>query len=293
MNVTEAKALSLPSLLQRLGFNVVSAKKAGEELWYASPFREEKTASFHVHTRKNVWYDFGLGHGGNILDFVMTYYNQNLSQALITMERLFTSEEKKDLTTYSISLSANQLGENTGLVIQEVLSLKHRALKEYLTQRRIPWSLAQRYLQQVHFSVNGKNYFALGFQNNQGGWELRNKYFQGTSSPKAITILTGHEPSSYLRVFEGFMDFLSYLVIKQETNFQGTVLVLNSLALFSQLESHLQCHTYQAVIAFFDNDQAGQEAFHQLQKSTSLPLYDRSSFYQNHKDLNAYLIAET
>ncbi len=48
----------------------------------------------------------------------------------------------------------------------------------------------------------------MGFKNNFGGFELRNKYFKGSSSPKEITLISNNSPDR-LNVFEGFMDFLS------------------------------------------------------------------------------------
>ncbi len=277
----------METLLARLGFVPTNTRKNGNELWYKSPFREEKTSSFKITVPYNSWYDFGLGKGGNILDFVMAYYNQDLQGALITVDRLFTGEKKIRLKK---TIAKESRGE--GIELIKTQPLKHQALQEYLDSRRIPWVLAQRYLQQVHFLVKGKKYFALGFQNIEGGWELRNKYFQGALAPKTLTILYGNAPKEHLRVFEGFMDFLSYLVIKQTNTFEGTVVVLNSLSLLSKLEAHLQQHSYQAIIAFLDNDQAGQQACGRLQQITSVPLYDRSSFYQDYKDLNAYLVSK-
>jgi DNA primase len=48
-------------------------RKSGDEVWYFSPFRNEKTASFKIKMSDNVWYDFGDGAGGNVIDFVMRY----------------------------------------------------------------------------------------------------------------------------------------------------------------------------------------------------------------------------
>lgn len=37
------------------------------------------------------------------------------------------------------------------------------------------------------FSEQGKWYFAVGFANRSGGYEIRNKYLKGSISPKEIT----------------------------------------------------------------------------------------------------------
>jgi len=79
----------------------------------------------------------------------------------------------------------------------------------------------------------GKNYYAIGFKNNVGGYELRNEKFKASSSPKDISLI--EDNTEKLTVFEGFFNFLSYLAIhhKQEqpvTNF----LVLNSTSFFER-----------------------------------------------------------
>ena len=39
--------------------------------FYLSPLREEQDASFKVDYAQNLWYDFGAGRGGSIIDLVM------------------------------------------------------------------------------------------------------------------------------------------------------------------------------------------------------------------------------
>ena len=65
MNIQEVKNIRIADYLQSLGYTPV--KQQGNSLWYKSPLREEKDASFKVNTELNKWYDFGLGKGGNII----------------------------------------------------------------------------------------------------------------------------------------------------------------------------------------------------------------------------------
>lgn len=62
MNIQEVKNIRIADYLQSLGYTPV--KQQGNSLWYKSPLREEKDASFKVNTELNKWYDFGLGKGG-------------------------------------------------------------------------------------------------------------------------------------------------------------------------------------------------------------------------------------
>lgn len=56
MNIQEVKNIRIADYLQSLGYTPV--KQQGNSLWYKSPLREEKDASFKVNTELNKWYDF-------------------------------------------------------------------------------------------------------------------------------------------------------------------------------------------------------------------------------------------
>lgn len=49
---------------------------------YRSPLREERTPSFKVDYGQNLWYDFGLGVGGSIIDLVMRLERCDFTQAV-------------------------------------------------------------------------------------------------------------------------------------------------------------------------------------------------------------------
>ena len=91
----------------------------------------------------------------------------------------------------------------------------------------------------------GKQYYAIGFKNNAGGYELRNEKFKASSSPKDITLIKNQ--AEKIAVFEGFFNFLSYQAIHQKqeqppTNF----LILNSTSFFQKslplMQSHKSVH---------------------------------------------------
>ncbi len=59
MNIQEVKNIRLIDFLA--GFRHEPAIQRGDSVWYRSPFRTEKEASFKVDHRKELWYDFGQG----------------------------------------------------------------------------------------------------------------------------------------------------------------------------------------------------------------------------------------
>jgi hypothetical protein len=67
----------------------------------------------------------------------------------------------------------------------------------------------------------GKNYYAIGFKNNAGGYELRSEKFKGSGSPEDIPFPGTN--AQKISVFDGFFNFLSYLqFIKIKNNLQQT-----------------------------------------------------------------------
>ena len=54
---------------------------------YLSPLREEHTPSFKVDYEQNLWYDFGLGEGGSIIDLVMCMELCDAGEAIQRLER--------------------------------------------------------------------------------------------------------------------------------------------------------------------------------------------------------------
>ena len=81
MNISEAKNIELADYLQSIG--IIPCKKQGNSLWYYSPFRSETEPSFKINLALNQWYDFGLGKGGNIINFILEQHQTNdVSQAL-------------------------------------------------------------------------------------------------------------------------------------------------------------------------------------------------------------------
>ncbi|PZP40926.1 MAG: hypothetical protein DI598_18855, partial [Pseudopedobacter saltans] len=116
-------------------------------------------------------------------------------------------------------------------------------LKQYIQSRGVSISFAERYLRESDYSLYGNTYTALGFQNDAGGYELRNKYFKGSSMPKAPTVILLNEqwkpiPEQKLAVFEGFFSMLSFLELLQKGKHfaekPDRILVLNSLSFLNK-----------------------------------------------------------
>ena len=247
--------------------------------FYLSPLREEQDASFKVDYSQNVWYDFGAGRGGSIIDLVMEVEMCNFQQAI---EHL----RKNNISTSNLVTSPTLHTLPNSLKVSGDYQLCHPALINYLDSRAIDTTIAKKFCREVHYSVGERNYFAIGFHNDYGGWELRSERFKGCSTPKHITTIDNG--SDRALAFEGFMDFLSYLTIKRNDSPTCNIAVLNSVANVQKAVSFLARH--RSIYTFLDNDDAGQKALSEIERlCPQSRVINQSEFYRGHKDLNDYL----
>ena len=275
MTIQEIKSIQISDFLANKGYEPINRKE--NKLWYLSPLHTEQTASFKVDLNKNVWYDFGLGKGGNIIDLAMAlYHTQNVSEVIRMMSH------SAAISTCPIQHAPCQ--ESAAFEDIEVRELAHTALLGYLSSRGINPIIGKSQCVEIHYKRNGKNYFAIGFKNNAGGYELRNPYFKGCIAPKTITTIVNYETECH--VFEGFMDYLSYLVLYGEC----AAVVLNSIVNIPHALPILD--EYSQVLCHLDNDAAGRMGTQQLVTTLGKKCVDAASEYDGHKDFNEYLMSK-
>lgn len=286
MTTQEAKKIHIADYLQSLGYSPV--KQQGKSLWYKSPFREEAEASFKVNTELNQWYDFGTGKGGNIIALAQELYGSDYVPYLLGK----IAEQAPHVRP--VSFSFRQQASEPSFQHLKVGELTHPALLRYLQERGINTALAQTECKELHFIHNGKPYFAIGFPNVAGGYEVRNRFFKGCIAPKDIShIRQQGEPRNVCYLFEGFMDYLSFLTIRVKNNPQyprlttQDYIILNSVSNLTKAESILA--TYTRIGCYLDNDTAGRNACETLKTKFGERLLDKSLYYREYKDLNDYL----
>lgn len=273
----EAKQIDLVEYISSLSFK--PAKIRGNDYWYLSPFREEKTASFKIDRKINCWYDHGLGKGGNLVDFGMLYFNCGSVDFLKKLNGNFFLHQPVKVAS-SKEIAAPKLT----VLGDFILSSPH--LINYLAKRKIPYSIADKYCREVRYQMNDKVYYGIGFKTDSGSFEIRNPFLKSASSPKSITSIKNG--CDEVAVFEGFFDFLSYKVLEENKSLsKSDYIVLNSLSFFEK--SRIVLENYNQVKMYLDNDKAGQSCS-RLALSLSNKYKDESSLYKNYKDLNDWLV---
>ena len=278
MEVDKMRAISIADFLNAMGIH--PSKQRGNALWYSAPYRTERTPSFKVDTSKNVWFDFGIGKGGDIFDLAGEFIG---SEDFLLRAAFIAQNGACPLPVMEQSLREKEREPSFEDIW--VRPLQDTRLLGYLEERGINAHVAIPNCEEVRYRVHGKQYYAIGFRNDAGGLELRNRIFKGCIPPKNISLK--RNGSDICAVFEGFMDYLSAM---QLGIIASDWLVLNSVSNVEKAVKVLQ--GYERIECYLDNDEAGQRAFQKLRDSFGDKVIDRSSLYADHKDLNDYLLSQ-
>ena len=289
MTYKEANNISIKDYLNSLGIQPVTEK--GSYGMYRSPLREDNTPSFKVDYNANLWCDYGTGEGGTLIDLVMKQNGCNAYGAICRLEQDDTTSfsfHGKDLPERDTKRQAA-----SPIEIRRIQPLQNPALMRYLQERGISPGTAAPYVQEMYYRIGGKPYFALAFRNNSGGYELRNPRFKGSTSKDITHIRQKGEPREKCLVFEGFMDYLSFLTLRMKNcptmpNLdRQDYVILNSTVNVPKAIDVL--YPYERIHCMLDNDKAGYEATRDIELEYSYRVRDFSHNYRGYSDLNDYL----
>lgn len=292
MNIEQANSIAMTEILRKLGCRPV--KQKGDEFWYLSPFRDEKTASFKVHTGKNLWYDFGAGKGGDVVKFACDYLisgndGAGVSAALKWLQA-FASYSPVEERPKEVPLPSTV----RALEAVRVYELQYRILTNYVESRGIPLDLAQEFLKEVLVRNNktGREFRTIGLYNESEGFEICTEDFKGCIGPKSISFIRGTElPASEIHIFEGMWDFLTAFAQHPKQHFEGDVIILNSTMCLPQSFPYLKDYNYKKVTTWLDNDDAGRNATNYLKElayTESIEFAAMNEIYAPNKDVNEW-----
>ena len=297
MNIEFANTIPISEILAKLGLH--PAKRQENDLWYLSPFRNEKTASFHVNISKNVWYDHGEGIGGDAFGLVCMHLERSGVQsapanALRWLHNMFQGPHIPVL-----QYDDRRKETTSKTVLKGVKPIKHPSLIHYLAGRGIPLSVAKTYLQEIRVenTKTNKVFFALGIKNEERGNEYRNLYFKGCVGKKSVTFIRGEIPKPpAIHIFEGFMDFLSVITQHEGKRLKHDAIILNSLSQIKEAVAYIKGYGYERAYTWLDNDEAGKKAtaaFAEFFKTEDNLIHQpMNQNYAPYKDVNAAHMAK-
>jgi hypothetical protein len=290
-DIDALKSIPIADFLEQRG---VKSRTINGKVFFSAPYRDDPNPSMKIDLESNRWYDFGTGEKGDIIDLVRKINGCDFKNAVQILQG------HTGLTSSVAKSTAPKSPEPQGMAVVSITPIWHKALLEYLQQRNIDIEIARQHCKQIQYIANGKMYFGIGFKNDSGGYEIRNKYFKGCTS-KDITIINKNVNKQgdlhRCLVFEGFTDYLSYLTVNKRKiphgwneNSNDCAVILNSVSNIGKAKPFLEQQF--AVSTFLDNDDAGRCAAKEVQNiiKSGHPVWNGASCYANHKDLNDYLM---
>ena len=275
MNCEEVKEkINIRTVLE--SFHLFPVKENRKTAFYFALDREEKIPSLSVDFVKNKAFDFGTGKSYDVISIVQQMNQCSVSEALKYLEKFdfsihneFQNERTKQYKEYKI------------LNVREI---QHPALVQYLKSRKVYEQ--KELVKEIEYELNGKKYFGVGFFNNSGGVEIRNKYSKICLGKKDVTLLK-NELNSFneILIFEGFFDYLTFKNLEKNENSNSDYIILNSTSMLFKVEETLK--KYDKISLFLDNDKNGNATKKAILKKYE-NVEDCSLIYQKFKDLNEW-----
>ena len=274
MNCEEVKEkISIRTVLE--SFNLFPVKENRKTAFYFALDREEKIPSLSVDFVKNKAFDFGTGKSYDVISIVQQMNQCSVSEALKYLEKFDFSVENE--------FHNEEPMQQKEYKILNVREIQHPALIQYLKSRKV---YEQKDLvKEIEYELNRKKYFGIGFFNNSGGVEIRNKYSKICLGKKDVTMVENQ--SSEICIFEVFFDYLTYKNLEKKENSTSDYLILNSTAMLFKIEEMLK--KYAKISLLLDNDSNGELAKSKIQNQYK-NVEDCSLIYQKFKDLNEWFV---
>lgn len=217
--------VTLPNLLSKLGFKPVNEKD--DVLIYQNVLKINSKPSFSVNTKIDAWFDQGSKIGGGLLDFVSAYWPEldldtGMERAKTLCSQvsfLFTERKRKRL---AVKLPCYRI-EKTGDIGF------NRELNSFLEKQGIWHQVPEIFKEVYYYYTDHKGsktrFFALGWCNENGGWEVRCAKFNGCLGLRGMTFLEGD--TDLLNVFTDINGYILWYGRNTGNLSQPSVLIIN------------------------------------------------------------------
>lgn len=261
-----------------------------------SPFRDERTPSFHILSNGYAWKDFGDGSGGGVIDLVMRLENCGRETAIGRLRQI--REQGTVFTAIPPRMERLPLERRPALSVYSAGPVRSEEVIEYAASRGISREIFSAYCCEVIMRSGRRFYPYIGFPNSDGGYVLRSHQGKRCTSafPTFISmegVLCSSPSSGRVAVFEGFFDFLSLLQLCGRTVPDCDVCVLNSVTNLDKALPFILSHGY--VETYLDNDEAGRKATERIRAGVLAQtgrMDDMACHYSGFNDVNDYLKAK-
>ena len=262
---------------------------------FFSPFRDEKSPSFHISRDGRKWYDFGNGKGGTVLTLVCQLLSCDGGRGYDFLASVSRTFIRKDDTEAVLSVAETSQGSKID-ILRTSRSFSDRSLLRYSLSRGISRRILETYCREISFGYKGHPGYrntAIGFMNDRGGWVLRAPDVKKCTGSDITSIdiygeRSGSPTSPSGMMFEGFFDFLSFMEISGTDWPTCDICILNSVT--NIRKAHAWISEHREICTMFDNDDAGRKALQELRNAhPGVKVNDWSHLYEGHSDLNEAL----
>lgn len=294
VDVKQLEDFSIVEFLARLGYHPV--RKSGKNHFYHSMLRQtgKNTPSLAVWDAGNCWKDWG-GAGvsgifkGGIVQLGMAYWPE--------LSYLEVLHKIREVTNLDVSLipeyippkvyPASDKPEHYQWELVRIQGLGHNPkLVDYLQGRGV-YEVAKDRAVEVYYRwkdkpENPKVYFAVGWYNAHDGIEFSNGLgFKSSIGSKWYSVIPG--AADHVAVFEGYMDYLSWLSLQHPFETLPTVIVLNAISMAVYAKEEMKA--FEIVDLYLDNDNPGKKCTQDIM--AELPQSrDCSAAYAGFNDFN-------
>lgn len=259
--------VSLSMLLSRLGHQ--PARSSGEEQLYKNVLRDAETSpTLAINTRLGIWFDRFTKKSGDIIDFGMAYWSglssdqviEKISQLCAHHQEASVRDQSTGRKRRAVKIPYYHISETRPIGCNTEITA-------YLQSQGI-WEIVLGQLKEVYYYVvdekhRRKDFFAAGWQNENGGWEVRGRNFAGCLGRKGMTFIQGDTNSLVL-----FEDYISYLSWKYANRTAGhSILVMNAPEFLPAAKS--RAAKFRDVAVFFGKEHLDEQLLSAIEKANS------------------------
>lgn len=265
---------------------------------YKSPFNDGQRSSLVVNNTTNTWFDPVTEQTGDVIKLVCLYLqSQDVNHTVMDALRWLKNMIGLKSAIFQLPPGTPDFKAiDQSLAVKDVSPLSEPVLIRYLELRRgIPFHAARHTLKQVRVrnSLTDKSFVAIGFENEDGGFAIRNPTIKAHVGPRAISFIRGKIPKPPgIHIFKDVYDYLSEILFRNGKLFHDDCIILNSIDCLQDMTGYVRNYGYEYLCSWLGNDERWKKSTELLQQfsfAEGLKHYPKNHDYHAFKDLNEKL----
>lgn len=243
-NIEYLKSLPITEYLKDFGLH--PHRRAGNNYIYFSPLHHSTIATFCVDTVENRFFDLGGGNvEGDLIYLVQLLKKVSELRAINALQEWIPEDTRR-------------FGRMSGpKCLKEMSNISHSELNVedmVLGKENIRQDIAKAYVTSITFESFRKKFHGIAYKNDLGGYFIYQPYYLYSSQPNSITSHLGRG-SADLQIFENIIDLLKHHSLKNITEADRDIVVLNLRSNYMQLKGLVE--EYENIDYFLNMDFGG------------------------------------